>query len=322
VTKIIEPSPGIWLITLPLPFELKHVNVGLVRVEGGYLLIDTGLTFGPLSKALGELGIEWPEVKTVVATHIHPDHIACAPKIVEASGAKLAMHRAEFDYFKQILAGDPYWMEAAFVEGGVPRESWDLIRNAVGSMREMLSAVHPDRFLEHGDTLATALGTAVVVATPGHSAGHICLHWPHRRLLYSGDHLIETITPNIAWMPGRDMLGEYLDSLDRVGALEVDLVIASHGKPFGRHREWVAATQRHHEERCDAILRGLAAEPRTAFDLIPAVWERDFSPFHVYFALFEVLAHLEYMLRRGRVRFDGGATRRWLPADGAAVTYT
>ena len=176
VTKIVEPSPGIRLITLPLPFELEHVNVGLVKVEDGYLLIDTGMTFGPLSKALEELGIGWREVKTVVATHIHPDHIACAPRIVEASGAKLAMHRAEFEYFNQILAGETYWMDAAFVEGGVPREGWDVIRRAVGGMRDTLSAIHPGRFLEDGDALPTALGPAIVVATPGHSAGHICLH--------------------------------------------------------------------------------------------------------------------------------------------------
>ena len=160
-----------------------------------------------------------------------------------------------------------------------------------------------------------------MVATPGHSAGHICLYWPNRRLLYAGDHMIELITPNIAWMPGRDMLGEYLESLNTVAALDVDMVISSHGHPFGNHRQWVNQTRQHHQERCEDILRHLTSEPRTATELVPALWDRDFSSFHFYFALFEVLAHLEYMRRRDQVGYDTSpeGARRWFNSRAAAV---
>lgn len=312
MTKISEPAPGVRLITLPLPFELEHVNVGLVKLANGYLLIDTGMTFAPLSAALDEAGVRWPEIKTVLATHIHPDHIASAPQIIEASRAKLLMHRAEFDYLARILEGNTRWIEQAFTEGGVPRTAWDAIRVAVGSMRNALSSIHPDRFVQNGDSIATALGPAIVVETPGHSPGHVCLYWSARRLLYAGDHMIQTITPNIAWMPGRDMLGEYLDSLDRIAALDIDLVVSSHGPPFSNPRDWIVATRQHHEERCAAILSHLASGPRSAYELIPVLWDRDFSSFHLYFALFEVLAHLEYLCRRGRIAFEtADGARRW-----------
>jgi glyoxylase-like metal-dependent hydrolase (beta-lactamase superfamily II) len=309
VTFIREPVPGIRLIRLPLPFELEHVNVGLVQLADGFMLIDTGMTFDALSTALDELGVRWPEIKTVLATHIHPDHIACAPGIIAVSGAKLSMHRAEFAYLNRILSAQATWMDAAFAQSGLPASEWEIIRKSVGGMRKSLSAIHPDTLLEGGESIPTALGPATVVATPGHSLGHICLYWPDQRLLYSGDHMIETITPNIAWMPERDMLGEYLESLDRVGELDVELVMASHGEPFRHHRDWIRATKLHHQERCDQVLRHLTSGPQTAYELVPVLWDRNFSSFHLYFALFEVLAHLEYMRRQGRVMPD--ASNRW-----------
>ena len=317
MTTILEPAAGVRLIRLPLPFELEHVNVALVQLDDGYMLIDTGMTFDVLSKALDELGILWREIKIVLATHIHPDHIACAPRIIAVSGARLVMHRAEFEYLNSILAGETRWMDAAFGQSGLPASEWETIRKSVGGMRSSLSAIHPDSLLEGSEAIPTALGTATVVPTPGHSLGHICLYWPARRLLYSGDHMIESITPNIAWMPGRDMLSEYLESLDRVAALDVELVMASHGEPFGNHREWIAATKHHHEQRCDQLLHHLTPAPRTAYELIPALWDRDLSSFHLYFALFEVLAHLEYLRRRGGVMPD--TSHRWFTAEGFQI---
>jgi glyoxylase-like metal-dependent hydrolase (beta-lactamase superfamily II) len=305
VTPVLAPSEGIRLIRLPLPFELEHVNIGLARLDDGYMLIDTGMgsdrSFDALSSALDGLGVQWPEIRVVLATHIHPDHIGCAPRVIAASGAKLWLHKAEFAYLNSVLAGESVWLDTAFTEGGIPREQWDRIRESLRGMRGSLSAIHPDRLLAGGEEIATALGPAVVVPTPGHSAGHICLYWPDARLLYAGDHMIRDITPNISWMPGRDMLGEYLDSLAAVEKLDVDLVLSSHGEPFSGHRQWIAATREHHRERCDEILRAFESGRRTAYEIVPAIWDRDLSPFHFYFAFFEVMAHLEYMRRRGEI---------------------
>lgn len=326
MNHIQEPVPGLRLIRLPLPFELEHVNVGLVSLDTGYMLIDTGMaghkSFEALHSALEECGVAWPDIRVVLATHIHPDHVGGMPRVLEVSGAKLYMHRAELAYLNSILAGETPWVDAAFVAGGVPRQGWDRIRTSLTGMRGALPTVKPDWLLEGGEEIPTFLGPARVVPTPGHSAGHICLYWPAAKLLYAGDHMIETITPNIAWMPGRDMLGEFLDSLSAVEALDVGCVVSSHGSPFRRHRDWIAATRRHHEERCEEILRHLAAEPRTAAELVPAVWNKDFSSFHFYFALFEVLAHLEHMERSRRVSFetDDNGGKRWRATEPGAAT--
>ncbi len=324
MSSIAEPSPGIYLITLPLPFELQHVKVGLVRLDRGWMLIDAGMagdaSFRALESALNEVGVEWTGIRSVLVTHIHPDHAGGVPRVLEKSGASLMINRSEFEYLSAILEGGSPWMEAALKMGGVPAERWPEIRAALLGMRGSLPVLRPDRFLEDGDLIATANGGARVIVTPGHSPGHVCLYFAERRVLYAGDHMLGTITPNIAWMPARDMLGEYLDSLDKVAALDIELVIASHGEPFGNHRAWVAETRRHHDIRCSEILGGLGPGGKAAYELVPLVWPRELSSFHLYFALFEVLAHLEYLRRKGAVgcREKAGGELEWRKeADGS-----
>jgi glyoxylase-like metal-dependent hydrolase (beta-lactamase superfamily II) len=97
------------------------------------------------------------------------------------------------------------------------------------------------------------------------------------------------------------MLAKYLASLELLHPFDVDLVLPSHGGAFRGHRERIRATADHHEERCGEILKFLSIEPLTANTLVERVWPRKLTPFHHHFAVFEILAHLEYMERRGLV---------------------
>jgi glyoxylase-like metal-dependent hydrolase (beta-lactamase superfamily II) len=144
----------------------------------------------------------------------------------------------------------------------------------------------------------------------------VCLYDRERRLLVSGDHILEHISPNIGWQTGHDALGEFLSSLDRIAALEVDLVLPSHGAPFTGHRDWVRKTQEHHAERCARIVALVAAGATTVHLIAGQLWNRRLSPFHYRFAIFEVLAHLEYLERRGVLRADrAGEVYQWRQAE-------
>ena len=125
--------------------------------------------------------------------------------------------------------------------------------------------------------------------------------------------MLPGITPNIGWLPGQDLLGHYLRSLVKVDPLPVTMVIPSHGQPFEDHRGWLKATAEHHEERCEQI-RGIAAErPVSAHEIVGEVWKRKLAPFHYQFAVSEILAHLEYMHARERIRFtDSSLAATWI----------
>jgi glyoxylase-like metal-dependent hydrolase (beta-lactamase superfamily II) len=129
-----------------------------------------------------------------------------------------------------------------------------LVHSSMFEIQQSFERLTPDRLLSGGETIATAHGALEVLWTPGHSPGHVCLYDRERRVLISGDHILQHISPNIGWQPGRDALGEFLSSLDRIAALDVDLILPSHGAPFTGHREWVRKTHEHHAERCARIV--------------------------------------------------------------------
>src|SRR5260370_33350767 len=87
------------------------------------------------------------------------------------------------------------------------------------------------------------------------------------------------------------------------------LLRSGHGEQFCGHRAWIAGSIGHHRERCDEILELIHKSPQTAHRMVAELWRKPLSPINHHFAIFEVLAHLEYMQRQGRVthRDDNGA---------------
>jgi glyoxylase-like metal-dependent hydrolase (beta-lactamase superfamily II) len=309
-------------ITLPVPWDLKSVNVHLVQLDQGYMLIDSGVAteecFQVLAAALAEHGVAWPEVRTLLLTHYHPDHIGLSWKILDLTGARLVMHGADVAYLEELaqVNGVPWYAEAIRV-GGVPAELAAAMEAALRANRPPFRPHRPQQTLRGGETLAVSGGTFEVVWTPGHTPGHVCLYSPEHRVLISGDHVLQKITPNIAWHPDHDMLATYLTSLNLLMPYDVDVIIPSHGTQFENHRAVIRGIAAHHEERCRRILKHVGQGPMTAHQLVLAMWRRKLSDFHHNFAVFEILAHLEYMKRRGQISPsaapDGALT--WKPAS-------
>ena len=313
-TRVREIIPGdLYQITLPLPFELEQVNVHLSRLaDGGWMLHDSGFadtrSFELLEASLKELNVEWPQIKVLLLTHLHPDHVGLAERIRTLAHPNIAMHEQEAQYLNDMIdAGKPTWFEPLHILGGTARDQIAKIDQEFLAMRRKLKRIDPDIPLKGGEVLPTAYGPLEVIWTPGHSPGHVCLYARDRKLLFAGDTILKDITPNIAWLPGHDTLGEYLRSLQTLAPYEIDQVLPSHGMPFKGHREWIAETTAHHEERCEQILKGADAF-KTAHELIGSIWSREFSNFHYHFAIGEVLAHLVYLETSGRVERRETAT--------------
>ena len=308
-----ELAPGVWGVTLPLPFELNHINIYLVRLPDGFLMIDTGMqSIETLESGLTDAGADWRDVRWLLLTHMHPDHTGLATEVLRRSGARLLMHREDAHHLNQIAQPrEPAWLDRALHHAGVPRQRIDEIERAFREVRKSFHRLDPDWLLAGGESL----GPLQFLWTPGHSPGHVCVYNPAQRVLFSGDHLLERITPNIGWHDGRDALGDYLESLDRIAPLEIDLILPSHGGPFSDHRARIDGVRRHHEERCAAILRHLG-RPKPAHELVLDLWGDTLAPFHYRFAVFEVLAHLEYLGRRGSVTAErSGGSVYWKNAE-------
>ncbi len=321
MTHTREVIPGVRAITLPLPFELNHINVFLVEIDGGYMLVDCGLadetSLRALNRGLEALGVGDREIRRILITHGHPDHMGNALKLLERTGAELLMNPAEAELLASLAASQdrPHWLDEKLGESGVPAALTAEIHAAFFKFRRAFSTLVPDRPLSGGERIPSAIGDLEVVCTPGHSPGHLCLYARERRVMFSGDHMLPGITPNIGWLPGRDMLAEYLDSLDRAAAFDTALVVPSHGMPFEDPRGWVADTKEHHADRCRRILESIAAAPRTIHELVGDLWNYPLSLFNHRFAIFEVLAHLVYLEGRAQaVQSKQDGVIRWRPA--------
>jgi glyoxylase-like metal-dependent hydrolase (beta-lactamase superfamily II) len=302
-----KPAPGVTTITLPMPWELETVNVHLVELNEGVLLIDSGIAteecFDAMEDAMKGCGIKWTDVRALCLTHLHPDHIGLSWRILDLTGARLIMHRAEAEYLALVARERrPPFFGQAMQDAGVPDELQRKIERVFVDVRRGYREHDPEWRIEHGESIPVRGGTLEAIWTPGHSPGHLCLYSPQHRYLISGDHLLEQITPNIAWHPEHDMLAQYLNSLKLLEPFDVNLVLPSHGGAFRGHRERIRETTLHHDERCGQILGFLGEGPLTAHALVAKVWPRTLSPFHHNFAVYEILAHLDYLERRGRVR--------------------
>jgi glyoxylase-like metal-dependent hydrolase (beta-lactamase superfamily II) len=313
-----EVPTGVFRIALPLPFALGSVNVYLVRRPDGYLLVDCGMETEPCFQALSEAveaaGVQWRDIREILLTHVHPDHMGLAPRLLDLTGAKLWLHRQDAEYLKELAQSERYraWSAEVLREAGVTPELIAKIDAGSSELQKSFQWLEPDRLLMGGEKIDTSAGELEVLWTPGHSPGHVCLYGRERRVLFSGDQMLELISPNIGWLAERDPLSEYLNSLEALARLDIDLILPSHGAPFSGHREWIRKTVEHHDERCSRILALADGGQKTAADLVDGLWDRPLTPFHYRFAVFEVLAHLEYLERQGKVaRTERDGVTRW-----------
>ena len=292
-----------------MPGPLREVKAHLVKLEDGYLLVDTGwgddAGFDALERGLKDRKVRWKDVRTLVVTHLHPDHVGNAQRVLDKSGARYLMHRVDAENLAGVasLGRSPHFDEAWRL-AGVPLEVREKLDKRMLENRRSFPSRNPDWLLEGGEKLQIEGGTLEVVWTPGHSAGHVCLYSREHRYLISGDHLLEEITPNIGWRPGEDMLGQFFDSLGAVENLEADWAIPSHGEPFQGPGARAEVMRRHHDLRFRKILGEIRTEALTVQELVPRVWTRKLGLLEHNFAILELLAHLEHLRRRGPVSAD------------------
>jgi glyoxylase-like metal-dependent hydrolase (beta-lactamase superfamily II) len=314
--------PGLWRLRLPLPWPgVPHGNAYAIAAGDGVVLVDTGLhepgSMRQFELALDQAGLNVEHVRLVVCTHAHSDHYGQAAPIMERSGAELWMHPNHEHMTK--AAENPKEAFARRFEvarqSGVPAEALSAYREARGDEKfGIAEIVLPDRELLPGVEVDTDLGTWQVYETPGHAPSHVVLHQPERGLLLSGDHLLGRVSLYYDFGYTPDPAGEFLSSLDVVDGLNVQLILAGHGRPVRDARALTAANRRTIAERMDRIRAALADGPRTAFDIVPEMWsDVDLpKPMMIGWGLTEALCYLTHMEQAGEVsRLDGDDPERW-----------
>lgn len=311
-----EVLPNLFRIEIPVPQNpLRVVNTYLVKGSGQFLLVDTGMNrdecINEMRLALTKLSVDLSKTSFLI-THWHVDHLGMV--------TSLASDRSVI-YFNrpESIGMDPAVLMANKQENATLAKLSGFPAHEV----ERATTNHPGyrygprgkvnfSVLRDGDTLTIGDYLFQCVETPGHSPGHLCLYEPKKRLLLSGDHILVDITPNIAfWSNTANPLSQYLASLDKVYALEVDLVLPGHRTIITDCRARIKELKQHHETRSREILSILERGRQTAYqtaaqmswDLEYESW-RQFPVLQKWFATGEAISHLKYLEDRGLVNSE------------------
>ncbi len=204
---------------------VRGCNVYLLGSGEELTLIDTGMPgqAGTILSQLREMGFVPSDLRTIVLTHGHPDHVGSAKALAARCGARILAHRDEVPYIEgarpmpaaSALSRLMYWLTALWLRS-----------TAVSVDGALLDA-----------QMVHALGGLQVCHAPGHTPGSISLYQPERGLVFCGDALF-----NRNPMTGRRGLQLPLASVSadmaqaRASArlladLAIEMLLPGHGEP-------------------------------------------------------------------------------------------
>ncbi|MFN7105174.1 MAG: MBL fold metallo-hydrolase [Pyrobaculum sp.] len=307
-------------IKVPLPgMELGHVNVYVAKCDDGYGIIDVGLaTYEAalaLIRGLKSAGIKPSQVSKVFITHFHADHITLAQLLAEIASPDFYIGWEEFL---------PYHLEEViklYVEEyrrhGVPTQ-----------LLEGFSTLHPmSRFRKAFEDLSKLSWRRVkdgekldcgleAMWTPGHTPGHMV--YMSQDGVYTGDHVLPKITPNISWIPKEgynNPLEKYLASLHKTNLKTA--AYPAHGSPIPDLSQRVEELLAHHHRRLEDVLKVLT-KPMTLYEVATQMpWDagvfHQFDVLNKLFAIGETYSHLIYLEAVGKVERVEKEVVYWRP---------
>lgn len=306
-----EVAPGVHRIPLPLPGDsLKAVNIYAISDGEQVVLIDGGWALDEaearLAAGLATIGYELTDVREFLVTHLHRDHYTQAIALRRHHGGEVSVGEGERACLELIRTVQMHPDVARLHEAGALEMS-RMLAEWRGE-RDLLNWEAPDHWLADGVDIPLNTRTLRVIATPGHTRGHVVFHDAGASALFAGDHVLPHITPSIGVELNRppSPLRDYLGSLELIRALPDARLLPAHGPPTPSVHARIDELVQHHEQRLTATAECIRHGAHTPFEIAQQLpWTRrrgsfaDLDMFNQILAIFETMAHLRVLVERG-----------------------
>jgi glyoxylase-like metal-dependent hydrolase (beta-lactamase superfamily II) len=209
-------------------------------------------------------------IRWILATHTHRDHSPLVLKLAQRTGAT-------------VIGLPP------------PRDG-----------RQDESFV-PTHMPADGERLLLGDSPVIAIHTPGHASNCVCYLLERERLLFTGDHVLEGVSPVI--LPPDGDMSAYLASVDKLLPLDFERIAPGHGDVMEHPKRVLAALRAHRIAREDKVLHRLAGvSEATLATLTPLVYDDVPADRHQW-ARLTLEAHLIKLEREGRVAQHAGHWR-------------
>lgn len=305
--------PDIYKINVPLPRNpLKNLNSYVIKTPEKNLIIDTGFNL-PESKdalftGLAELEIDMAKTE-IYATHLHADHTGL---IGDLALEDTVIYMTMTDYM--LVGNFAYnWDEAErkMLAEGFPLAELEANRDYNPARKYTVNEPFNICAVDEGDKIQVGPYVLRVISVPGHTPGNTCLYMENEKILFSGDHILFDISPNITtWMGMEDALGQYLGSLKKIREMDIRLAFPAHRRNDINVYERIEQLLAHHDKRLERTLESVKNYPgATSYDIAGKLqwsmrgrkWE-EAPVFQKWFAVGETSAHLDHLIVSGKVK--------------------
>jgi glyoxylase-like metal-dependent hydrolase (beta-lactamase superfamily II) len=299
-------------LIIPTPFPVGDLNAYLIEGEK-LTLVDAGPNTEEAWKALNEqltnLEFQASDIEQIVVTHHHPDHVGLLdyfPGNMPVIGHRYNDVWLQQDpvFFQQYTEFFFQWFERF----GIPYPPRPLIKKLKSPM---IYSCHRSltKIIKEGEQVAGLAGW-IVLETPGHAQGHICLYHEGEGILVGGDLLLAHVSSNPLLEPPQEnrterpkSLLQYNQSLKKISELPISLVYAGHGEDVTDVRGLVEHRLKRQEERAYSVLEMIKEKPMTVFEacqrLFPSVYEKQLG-----LTISETVGQLDYLEAIGEIKVD------------------
>ncbi|MHA7774039.1 MBL fold metallo-hydrolase [Roseibium sp. M-1] len=277
--EAVEIVPGIRRLTAnnPGPFTFHGTNTYLLGT-GRLICVDPGPASGSHIDAILQAARGAP-IEAILVSHTHADH---------SPGARLLKARTG----------------APIVGCGPHRPARALFKDEVNPLDASGDKEHrPDTLLSDGDFFSAAGLELETIATPGHTANHLCFAVCGTNLLLSADHVMAWATSVVA--PPDGSMKDYMASLDKLLARPEEEYLPGHGGIVRQAASYVHDLKEHRLAREASILGELAKGPRTIPGIVAELYAEVDPALHPAAGM-SVFAHLEDLTERGFVSAEPG----------------